>query len=159
MCSVGGVWGELVCTAMSSDWRLPSTWLWVGVFWRRSTRPSPNVNTSHSIYLEVQPLSYKEVEASGTTEQTWRPASRRRRKYDQRKGASKDPIEPTWKRKLLQAASILRHGRWRLQSQLLIEIENSLCMVRDRHGDDRGANCRLSCSRNGRLPDFLEKLE
>lgn len=34
MCSVGGVWGELVCTGMSSDWRLPSTWFWVGVFWR-----------------------------------------------------------------------------------------------------------------------------
>lgn len=32
MCSVGGVWGELVCTGMSSDWRLPSTWFWVGVF-------------------------------------------------------------------------------------------------------------------------------
>lgn len=35
MCSVGGVWGELVCTGMSSDWRLPSTWFWVGVFWKR----------------------------------------------------------------------------------------------------------------------------
>lgn len=34
MCSVGGVWGELVCTCMSSDWRLPSTWFWVGVLWR-----------------------------------------------------------------------------------------------------------------------------
>lgn len=34
MCSVGGVWGELVCTGISSDWRLPSTWFWVGVFWR-----------------------------------------------------------------------------------------------------------------------------
>lgn len=23
-----------MCTGMSSDWRLPSTWFWVGVFWR-----------------------------------------------------------------------------------------------------------------------------
>lgn len=38
MCSVGGVWGELVCTGMSSDWRLPSTWFWVGVFWRREQK-------------------------------------------------------------------------------------------------------------------------
>lgn len=34
MCSGGGLW-ELPCTDISSDWRLPSTWFWVGVFWKR----------------------------------------------------------------------------------------------------------------------------
>lgn len=38
--------------------------------------------------------------------------------------------KPTWKRKLLQAASILRHNDGDYKSQLLIEIEeSSLCMV------------------------------
>lgn len=66
MCSVGGDWGELVCTDMSSDWRLPSTWFWVGLCWRskqkeasrEEERPSTTkVNTSHTP-LYVEDLGY-----------------------------------------------------------------------------------------------------
>jgi len=36
MCSLGGVSGEVVWTGRSSDWRVPSTWVWEGVVWERT---------------------------------------------------------------------------------------------------------------------------
>ncbi|TNN64135.1 hypothetical protein EYF80_025633 [Liparis tanakae] len=54
VCSVGGVWGELVCTGMSSDWRLPSTWFWVGVFWRSKQKAIGKRKHKSQHYLEVR---------------------------------------------------------------------------------------------------------
>lgn len=54
MCSVGGVWGELVCTGMSSDWRLPSTWFWVGVFWRSEQKAVTKCKHKSQGCLKVQ---------------------------------------------------------------------------------------------------------
>lgn len=60
------------------------------------------------------------------------------------KGKQKEPAmhgKPTWKMKLFQVASILRHSDGDYKNQLLIEIkESSLCMVCMGANADPGAS-------------------
>ena len=60
-----------------------------------------------------------------------RKRERERERGAERQASNASSGKPTWKRKVLQAASILRHSDGRLQSQLLVGIEDgSLRMVR-----------------------------